>query len=170
MYRVYTIGHSNLTQERLLGLLTQVQIELLVDVRSNPNSRWVPHANRKDLKKILESDGIHYLYLGNMLGGRPSDPDCYDFLTGKANYQAIQKKDYFKQGINQVVKRLKKYRVCIMCSEEDPTFCHRNLLVAMSLRQEGITVLHIRADGRIQTDEELWKEKTGVPANQYQLI
>jgi len=65
---------------------------------------------------------------------------------------------------------LKKYRVCIMCAEEDPTLCHRNLLVAESLRQEGITVFHIRGDGRVQTDEELWKEKIGVPANQYQFL
>lgn len=169
MYQVYTIGHSNLTQEKFLDLLTQVQIEVLVDVRSNPNSRWAPYANRENLKEILESARIHYLYLGAILGGRPSDPDCYDLQTNKVNYQAIQKKDYFRHGTNQILERLKKYCVCIMCAEEDPTFCHRNLLVAASLRQEGIKIFHIRGDGRIQTDEELRKERIGVAANQYPL-
>jgi len=57
----------------------------------------------------------------------------------------------------------------MMCAEEDPSFCHRNLLVGEGLRRRGIQILHIRGNGQIQTDEELWKEKTGVGANQLQL-
>jgi uncharacterized protein (DUF488 family) len=53
-----------------------------------------------------------------------------------------------------------------MCSEENPSFCHRNLLVAESLRKVGVQVFHIRGDSRIQTDEELWKEKIGITTNQ----
>jgi len=104
-----------------------------------------------------------------MLGGRPSDSDSYDQQTGKADYQAIREKEYFRSGIKRILGGLRRYRVCIMCAEEDPTSCHRNLLVAESLRQAGVIVFHIRGDGRIQTDEELWKEKVGVAANQYQL-
>ena len=168
MYQVYTIGHSNYTQEKFLDLLAKAQIEVLVDVRSNPNSRWASFANRESLGEILQSAEIHYLYLGDMLGGHPSDLDCYDPQTGKVNYQIIQEKEYFKRGIKQILNALKKYRVCIMCAEENPTLCHRNLLVATTLCQKGITIFHIRGDGRIQTDEELWKEKIGVPASQYQ--
>ncbi|MCK4697636.1 MAG: DUF488 domain-containing protein [Dehalococcoidia bacterium] len=167
--QVFTIGHSNHTQEKFLNLLTQAGIEVLVDVRSNPNSRWATFANRDILKEILESARIQYLYLGDMLGGRPSDSDSYDQQTDKADYQAIREKGYFRRGIKRILGGLKRYRVCIMCAEEDPTSCHRNLLVAESLRQAGVIVFHIRGDGRIQTDEELWKEKVGVAANQYQL-
>lgn len=167
--QIYTIGHSNHTKEKFLSLLTEAKIEVLVDVRSNPNSRWAAFANRDSLKDILESLQIHYIYLGDMLGGRPSDSDSYDYQTGKADYQAIQEKEYFRRGIKRILVGLKRYRVCIMCAEEDPTSCHRNLLVAESLRQAGVLVFHIRGDGRIQTDEELWKEKIGVAANQYQL-
>ena len=140
-----------------------------MDVRSIPNSRWAEFANRNRLKGILESIRIQYIYLGDMLGGRPSDADSYDHQTGKADYQVIREKEYFKCGIKRILGGLNKYRVCIMCSEEDPTSCHRNLLVAESLRRSGVQVFHIRGDGRIQTDDELWKEKVGVAANQYQL-
>ena len=167
--QIYTIGHSNHTREVFLNLLTEAKIEVLVDVRSNPNSRWAPFANRDNLKGILESVQIHYIYLGDVLGGHPSDPDSYDYQTGKADYQTIQEKEYFRRGIKRLLGGLKRYRVCIMCAEEDPTYCHRNLLVAESLRQEGILVFHIRGDGRIQADEELWKEKVGVATNQYTL-
>jgi len=164
--QIYTIGHSNHTKERFLDLLIAAKIEVLVDVRSTPNSRWAAFANRDSLKEILELVQIRYIYLGDMLGGRPSDSDSYDHQTGKADYQAIREKEYFQRGIRRLVDGLKRYRVCIMCAEEDPTSCHRNLLVAESLRNAGVQVFHIRGDGRIQTDEELWKEKMGIAANQ----
>lgn len=167
--QIYTIGHSNHTKEKFLDLLNAAKIEVLIDVRSTPNSRWAAFANRDILKEILKSARIHYIYLGDVLGGRPSDSDSYDHQTGKADFQAIQEKEYFRGGIKRILGGLKRYKVCIMCAEEDPTSCHRNLLVADSLRRAGVQVFHIRGDGRIQTDEELWKEKVGVAANQYQL-
>lgn len=167
--QIYTIGHSNHTQEEFVNLLTAAKIEALVDVRSTPNSRWAPFANRDSLKEILESVQIHYIYLGDVLGGHPSDPDSYEHQTGKVDYQVIRAKESFQGGIKRILGELKRYRVCIMCAEEDPISCHRNLLVAGSLRQAGVLVFHIRGDGRIQTDEELWKEKIGVAANQYRL-
>ena len=152
-----------------MNLLTDKKIEVLVDVRSNPNSRWAAFADRDSINEILESVRIHYIYLGDVLGGRPSDSDSYDNRTGRVDYQVIQREEYFKRGINRILGGLKRYRVCIMCAEENPTSCHRNLLVAESLRKAGVQVFHIRGDGSIQTDEELWKEKIGVAANQYQL-
>ncbi len=169
LMRIYTIGHSNHSQEQFLSLLTNAGVQVLVDVRSNPNSRWATFADRDNLKEILKLVQIRYMYLGDMLGGRPSDSDSYDYQTGKVDYQAIREKENFRRGINRLLDGLKKYRVCIMCAEEDPASCHRNLLVAENLRQAGVEVFHIRGDGRIQTDEELWKEKVGVAANQYQL-
>jgi len=168
--QIYTIGHSNHTQDEFSNLLIGTEIQVLVDVRSNPNSRWNTFANKDNLKEALQSVGIHYLYLGDLLGGRPPETDSYNAQTGKLDYKVIQEKGYFKQGINRLLEGLKRYRVCIMCAEENPVSCHRNLLVAENLRQVGVKVLHIRGNGRIQTDEELWKEKVGVAANQYQLL
>ena len=42
-----------------------------------------------------------------------------------------------------------------MCSEEDPAVCHRHLLVGRVLAGEGLTLRHIRGDGRLQTDADL---------------
>jgi len=53
-----------------------------------------------------------------------------------------------------------------MCAEEDPSSCHRNLLIGEALRHGSVRILHIRGTGQIQTDEELWNEKAGVGANQ----
>ena len=166
---IYTIGHSNHSSEIFIRLLTEAKIEVLIDIRSSPSSQWALYANPHDLKRILKTVGIQYLYLGDMLGGRPDDPSCYNSYTGKADYDQIRNKALFRQGVSRLIEGLKKYRICLMCAEEDPSSCHRNLLVGDSLRREGIQVLHIRGTGQIQTDEELWKEKTGVGANQLSL-
>ena len=41
---------------------------------------------------------------------------------------------------------IKDYRVCLLCSEEDPARCHRALLVARELVKESVEVRRIRAD------------------------
>lgn len=46
-----------------------------------------------------------------------------------------------------------------MCGEEDPTICHRLLLVRRALVGQGSTVYHIRGDGRIETEARLMREK-----------
>ncbi len=166
---VYTIGHSNHDPETLLRLLVQAGVEVLVDVRSNPGSQWVSHVNRPDLERLVSSVGIRYMFLGDTLGGKPNDQDCYDALTGKPDYEAIQGKQYFKQGLLDLLETLKQYRVCIMCAEENPATCHRNLLVAEALRRAGVRILHVRGSGQIQTDDDLWKEKAGVAPSQLAL-
>jgi len=81
----------------------------------------------------------------------------------------MQNKESFQRGLSRHLKALKKYRICVMCAEEDPSSCHRNLLVGESLRREGVQILHIRGNGQIQTDEELWKDEAGVGVNQLSL-
>ena len=166
---IYTIGHSNHSPETFVELLTKAKIEVLVDVRSNPGSPWALYTNPRDLKQILKAAGIQYLYLGDALGGRSNDPDCYNPQTGKPDYKAMQNKALFKQGLSRLLEGLKRYRICVMCAEEDPSSCHRNLLIGESLRRKGIQILHIRGTGQIQTDEDLWKDKAGVTANQLSL-
>jgi len=166
----YTIGHSNHSKQTFLDLLKQARIEVLVDVRSNPNSKWAEFADKGELKHNLIDTGIQYLYLGDLLGGHPSEPECYNQFTKKVDYATIKQKESFRSGIERLLIGIDKYRVCIMCAEEDPSHCHRNLLISDQLRKEGVKILHIRGNGKVQTDEELWKEKTGVSSEQSNLV
>ncbi len=168
--QVYTIGHSSHTPEKFLDLLNRSKIELLVDVRSNPNSKWAQWANREDLTKLVAGGGLGYLLLGEVLGGHPSDPDSHDPRTGKVDYERIRRQEYFLRGLKRLVAEAGRRRVCIMCAEEDPGACHRNLLVGESLRRQGVTLLQLLGDGRDQTEDDLMKEKAGLPENQISLL
>lgn len=155
--RVYTIGHSSHQAEVFLNLLTQHAIQVLVDVRSQPSSRAVPHFNAPVLKKALAGTNVKYLYLGRELGGRPSDPEFYDD-TGRVLYFRLADSPLYQEGIRRLENGITKYRVAIMCSEENPVNCHRRLLIGRTLQSHGHLVAHIRGDGRIQSEEALATE------------
>lgn len=59
---LFTIGHGNQTLEQFLALLQQHHIRVLVDVRSAPYSKYVPHFNKSRLETYLRDNGLDYRY------------------------------------------------------------------------------------------------------------
>ncbi len=153
---LYTIGHSNIDTDDLIKLLRQENIEVLVDVRSSPYSKYAAQFNKEHLIKVLEVSGIKYVFMGDLLGGRPDDKSCY--INDKPNYDLIRQKDFYQRGLERLMKGIAQYRVAIMCSEEDPYKCHRTKLIAKDLHKMGVEILHIRGDGKTQKDECLKKD------------
>lgn len=156
--RLFSIGHSNHTLETFLGLLKQHQIEVLVDARSHPYSKFAPHFDAEPLKKEVTGVGIKYIFLGKELGGRPNGDEFYD-ADGHVLYSRVAESPLFLEGITRLETGVTKYRVALLCSEEDPSACHRRLLVGRVLATRGVLLDHIRGDGRIQTEAELQAEE-----------
>ena len=151
---IFTIGHSNTNLEHFLGLLMAHDIEVLVDTRTYPASRHVPHFGRRTLEQALNEVGVRYRYLGDKLGGRPRSPEFYD-ADGKVDYDRIEASDSYQEGIEQLLEAAASGRVCILCSEEDPLRCHRRNLIARTLVRRGVNVQHIRGDGGLESEEEV---------------
>jgi uncharacterized protein (DUF488 family) len=150
----FTVGHSNVGLDQFLGLLRQHSVGVLVDVRSEPYSKYVPHFNGQALKPAVTAVGIKYLYLGDVLGGRPREPQYYD-ADGHVRYDLLAASPDFIEGIDRLLRGIREHRVALMCNEEDPAECHRRLLVGRVLAEHGVTVMHIRGDGRLQPEAEL---------------
>ena len=144
---IHTIGHSDHTTETFVDLLRQHGITLVVDVRSQPYSRWTPQFNRETLARDLQDAGIVYQYLGDALGGRPADPDLYDPGQEHANYQRVEQTSAYQAGIDQLLDLAGTEQVAVMCSEGDHRRCHRHLLITQTLLGRGVRVLHIQPDG-----------------------
>jgi uncharacterized protein (DUF488 family) len=148
---LYTIGHSNHPLEHFLDLLQQYQIELLVDVRSYPSARYVPHFNAENLRKSLEKRGVSYVTMGYELGGRPNAQEFYD-ENGYVRYDKLSQAPFFLGGMNALRLLIQKYRVSIMCTEEDPNQCHRRLLISRILARDGFDIEHIRGGGNLDPE------------------
>jgi uncharacterized protein (DUF488 family) len=151
---LFTIGHSNHSIQDFMKLLQKYDISALADVRSHPYSRYLPHFNQVSLKNELLSQNISYVFLGQELGARPGNPECY--VDGKAIYEKIAATELFKEGIKRVLKGTKTYRIALMCAEKDPITCHRAILVCQHLRAENnLKINHIKSNGILESHHDL---------------
>ncbi len=151
---LFTIGHSNHTDEQFVQLLRQHGIDVLADVRSQPYSKYTNQFNREDLQALLARHRLKYVFMGQSLGGRPEGEVYYD-NEGHVLYHRVAEADFFLQGLERIQKGIASYRVAMMCSEEDPLVCHRHRLVARVLRSRGVPIQHIRGDGRVESYEQV---------------
>ncbi len=144
---IYTVGHSDHSTDEFIALLRQHGITLVVDVRSQPYSRWTHQFNRETLARDLTEAGIAYRFMGDSLGGRPPDPSLYDPGQERPDYRRVEQTLAYQSGIDQLLELAPSERVAVMCSEGDHRQCHRNLLVTQTLLARGVRVLHIQPDG-----------------------
>ena len=144
---IHTVGHSDHTTAAFVDLLCRHGITLVVDVRSQPYSRWVHQFNRETLARDLQDAGITYRFMGDALGGRPADPTLYDAGQERPDYQRVEQTPAYQAGIDQLLELARIEQVAVMCSEGDHHRCHRHLLITQTLLGRGVLVLHIQPDG-----------------------
>ncbi|MFO0996118.1 MAG: DUF488 domain-containing protein [Alphaproteobacteria bacterium] len=150
---IFTIGHSVHALPRFLELLAIHGIALVIDTRGRPYSRWNPQYNRERFADSLKEKGVGYLWLGDSLAGRPEDKSLYG-TDGKPDWARIVAAPGFARGIDRVMSEASR-PVAILCAEEDPMRCHRRFLLTPPLLARGASVLHIRGDGRLESEGEL---------------
>ncbi|MDP3041138.1 MAG: DUF488 domain-containing protein [Candidatus Omnitrophota bacterium] len=154
----FTIGHSDYTTERFAELLKKQNINCLVDIRSSPYSQHTPQFNRELLMEELKKENILYVYMGNKLGGRYTNPELL-FPDGKVDYDKVKQTKNFISGIEKVIQGIKKgYSIALMCSEKEPFDCHRFILVACELERRGVTVKHVLGNGNTILNTDLEKK------------
>ena len=158
MTPIFTIGHSNHPMAALVRLLEASGVRMLVDVRTAPYSRHHSQFNKEALQSDLAQQGIEYVYEGQALGGRPTDPTCYRArqlpgeeadLLHQVDYDEIMTRPWFLEGIQRLLALAATQPVAVLCSEEDPSRCHRHHLIACHLMAQhpDVDVRHIRKDG-----------------------
>lgn len=146
MPSLYTIGHSTRSLDDLISALKAHSIQTLVDIRSFPMSRRLPHFNRESLEKALPAAGIHYVWLKD-LGGRrkkirDDSPNMGLRNPSFRNYADYMLTPEFEHGISELLKLAERGRIAYMCAERVYFRCHR-MLVSDWLVGHGHEVLHI---------------------------
>jgi uncharacterized protein (DUF488 family) len=149
---LYTIGYSTHSLEEFIELLMRHSITAVCDVRSHPYSRINPQFSRETLQKELKKNRIAYVFLGRELGARSNDPNCYS--GGKVIYARLAKTEPFQTGLQRIRKGMKSYCIALMCAEKDPLECHRAVLIARHLHEEGIKIQHILENGNLESQED----------------
>ena len=156
---LFTVGYGARTLEEFLAVLKTNAIEYLIDVRTAPYSKFKPEFSKDLLQYHVERAGIHYLFMGDALGGQPKDPACH--TDGKVDYDKVRAQPWFQKGIERLRKAFEQqHRVALMCSEGRPEQCHRSKLLGEALAAAGIPVGHIDDDGGLLTQAQVIQRLT----------
>lgn len=143
---IITIGYGNRTLQELIGLLQRESVQYLVDVRTSPRSRFKPEFSAEPLDAALRTAGIRYVFMGDTLGGRPPDTECYE--NGHVVYSIVREKAFFQAGIERLLTALNQdLKICLLCSEGRPADCHRSKLIGAALDAIGVPVDHLGPEG-----------------------
>jgi len=152
--KLFSIGHSNHDLNTFINLLRSNKVDIVIDVRSYPYSKYSKHFDREKLSLSLKENGIEYKFMGGGLGGRPRGDEFYD-EEGHVLYSKLSESGKFNNDLNIVKELTSKKHVSLMCSEENPEICHRHLLIGRVLNKEGIKINYIRKDNSVQFYDEL---------------
>ncbi len=161
---IYTIGYGSRSITEFIDALHQYKIAYLIDVRSVPHSSYKKEFSKKPLANEVERHGIRYVFMGDLLGGKPDDESCY--VDGMVDYEKVKNTEFFQRGIQRLHAAFsQQQRVALMCAEEKPEHCHRTKLVAATLTAENLPVIHIDENNEEMTQEQIIDRITGGQLN-----
>ena len=149
---VWTIGHSTRTAEEFGDLLFENEVQVLVDVRSYPSSKRLPHFNREALSSFLTKIGIEYRHMPRLGGRQKPSPNSKNVAWTNASFRAYA--DYmetaeFEAGVLELLEVARVKRSAIMCAEALWWRCHRSL-ISDYLKSIGVEVTHIMGRNKLE--------------------
>lgn len=150
--QLWTIGHSTRSADELKELLFENGIATLVDVRSYPSSRRLPHFNQQQLASFLMANQISYRHLPALGGRRRPNPNSKNIAWANASFRAYadyMETEAFDAGVRELLQLARTDRTAIMCAEALWWRCHRSL-ISDYLKSTGVEVIHILAKGKTE--------------------
>lgn len=151
---IYSIGYGNRKPEDFLALLDRYGISFLVDVRSRPYSKFNPQFSKGSIENLFAGRRLKYVFMGDTLGGQPSDPSCY--TDGQVDYRKCRSRPVFVEGLARLKTAWEKnLSIALMCGESKPQECHRSKLIGQALSEMGIGICHIDERGELRTHADV---------------
>lgn len=133
----YTIGYEKKTLEQFVWLLKKAGVHTLVDVRAVPRSMYREEFNKENLSKELGSRGFKYRHFAEL--GVPRE--IREKLAESGDFELYNKwydEHILTKGLlDSEDFRTLEYPIAIMCTEFDPTKCHRHR-IALVLERRGL--------------------------------
>lgn len=143
---LYTIGFTQKTAQEFFGLLHGSGVDLLVDIRLNPNSQLAGFTKQENLSYFLEKlIGCGYAYeerlapSKELLSAYRKDKD---WAVYERHYLALLQERGIPGALDK--RMFEEQRACLLCSEPKADFCHRRLAAEYLQRHwENVHIIYI---------------------------
>lgn len=148
--KVYTIGFTKKTAEQFFALLEKNDVRLLYDVRLNNASQLAGFTKGNDLryftKRILNIPYEHNVNFS------PTKEILDNYKKGIISWQQYEEefsKLLERRNMSRYIKENMQEKledICLLCSEAEPTQCHRRLVaeyIKQCLPEQEIQIIHL---------------------------
>ncbi len=127
---VFTIGFTKKNAETFFNFIKSSGIKTLIDVRLNNVSQLAGFAKKNDLKFFLnELCEAKYIHLPDLA---PTKNILSSYKKKEISWEKYEE-DFLnlmvKRNIEKIVTPTLLDDGCLLCSEHEPHFCHRRLVV-----------------------------------------
>lgn len=144
MKRIYTIGFTKKGLSEFIRLLKDARIDLVVDIRLNPDSQLAGYSKRRDLTFLLkEGFGIDYCHEPQLAPSK----EILGRYRKDGNWQTFEEGFLKLLGSRPILKigekLINRGAICLLCSEPTPEYCHRRLVAEDWAKYLGIEVCHL---------------------------
>lgn len=148
--KLFTIGYSGYERAAFVRELAAHGVQLVIDVRSLPVSRYRPEYDRAAIGKYLAENGVRYRHMPAEFGARQEDAR-YWHREGYVDFGLFAESELFRRGVDEVCEMMRQGIICaLLCAEKDAVNCHRSILIARRFHEMGVQVVHL-APGREET-------------------
>ncbi len=144
-HELHTIGYEGLDTEEFLSLLSEHDIQTLIDIRELPLSRKSGFS-KKALAASVKRRGVGYIHLPH-LGCPKAIRNRYRDDRNWVRYQ----RDFLKylatqdEAIAGLAAMAVQSCCALLCFEADHNLCHRSMVADAVKQVSGMGVCHIRA-------------------------
>ncbi len=146
--RIYTIGFTQKSAERFFGLLRESGVKRVVDVRLRPGGQLSGFAKGEDLEYFLPA------LLGKKRGGyahrlelAPTGEMLDAYRKGHRDWERYEGEFLglmAERGVEKMPLRRLLSDACLLCSEPEPSRCHRRLVAEHLQRHWGdVEIVHL---------------------------
>ena len=147
-----TVGHGTLDADEFLRLLEGASVDELVDVRTHPGSRRVPHFGREAMEAWLPAGGIPYRWAPALGGRRRPARHSANVALRNPSFRAYadhMASPEFRDALAVLVCDAEARNVAVMCAESVWWRCHRRLIADAAVLLHGADVRDLFHDGRL---------------------
>lgn len=146
--KLYTIGFTKKSAKEFFSLIKKNEIQLLLDVRLNNKSQLAGFTKGDDLEYFLkELCGTKYEHCKAFAPTQELLSDYRSHIVSWETYELVfneimENRAYYKSFLDN-------YgiydRICLLCSEAEPTYCHRRLVAEkiQSINPSIMEIIHI---------------------------
>jgi uncharacterized protein (DUF488 family) len=127
---IYTIGFTKKNAQTFFNFIQTSKVERLIDVRLNNVSQLAGFAKRDDLKFFLkELCNAEYLHAPDLA---PTKDLLDSYKKGSMTWDNYEYEFFNLMSKRHIEKSFTSSELannCLLCSEHEPHFCHRRIVV-----------------------------------------